>query len=303
MATILAFGAGGQLGQELAAAAAGHRVSIRMVGRAEADIADANAVARAISSSAAALVVNAAAYTKVDRAESEPDAAMRANAVGPGIIAAACAAAKIPLLHVSTDYVFDGTKPTAYIEDDPIAPLGVYGRSKAEGEAAVRRLLRHHVILRTSWVYGVYGQNFLKSILRLAGERDELRIVADQRGCPTGTADIAEAILSIAPSLERGAPVWGTYHFAGQGATTWHGFASEIVDAQAAFTNRRPAIVPISTAEYPTAARRPANSELDSSRFAAMFGIRAMAWRERTRQVIAALLARRSVERGLGERA
>jgi dTDP-4-dehydrorhamnose reductase len=298
MATILAFGADGQLGQELAASAAGHRVSIRMVGRAEADIADADAVARAISSSSAALVVNAAAYTKVDRAESEPDAAIRANSVGAGIVAGACAAAGIPLLHVSTDYVFDGGKPGAYIEDDPIAPLGVYGRSKAEGEAAIRRILDHHVILRTSWIYGVYGQNFLKSILRLASERDELRVVADQRGCPTGTADIAEAILSIAPLLERRAPVWGIYHFAGQGATTWHGFASEIVEAQAEITNRRPAVVPIPTAEYLTAARRPANSQLDCSRFAAMFGIKAMAWRARTRQVTTALLAH-----GWGERA
>ena len=197
----------------------------------------------------------------------------------------------IPLLHVSTDYVFDGTKATAYVEDDPIAPLGVYGRSKAEGEAAVRRVLEHHVILRTSWVYGVYGANFLKTVLRLARERDELRIVADQRGCPTGTADIAEAILAIAPPLARREPVWGTYHFAGQGVTTWHGFASEIVDAQAADHQPAPAVVPISTAEYPTAAQRPANSELDSSRFAATFGIKAKDWRERTRQVTAALLS------------
>jgi dTDP-4-dehydrorhamnose reductase len=191
---------------------------------------------------------------------------------------------------VSTDYVFDGTKPSAYVEDDPIAPLGVYGHSKAEGEAAIRNVLEHHVIMRTSWVYGVYGANFLKTILRLAAERDELRIVADQRGCPTGTADIAEAILAIAPVLANGDPVSGTYHFAGQGVTTWYDFAGAIVDAQAAFTNRRPAIVPISTAEYPTAAKRPANSALDCSRFAATFGIKAQDWQTRTRDVTAALL-------------
>lgn len=291
MSTILVFGAGGQLARELAERAGRRGIAIRMVGRAEADIADADAVSDALSSVSPAIVVNAGAYTQVDRAETEPDAAFRANAVGPGILAGACAAAGVPLLHVSTDYVFDGSKSTAYVENDPIAPLGVYGRSKAEGEAAVRRLLEHHVILRTSWTYGIYGANFLKTILRLARERDELRIVADQRGCPTGTADIAEAILSIVPLLADRAPVWGTYHFAGQGAATWHGFATEIVRAQAEITHRRPAVVPISTAEYPTAARRPANSELDSSRFAATFGIRAKDWRERTREVTSALLS------------
>jgi dTDP-4-dehydrorhamnose reductase len=290
MAAILVFGGGGQLGRELAQQAAERGLVVCAVGQAEADIADAAAVKRAIEVASPELVVNAAAYTQVDRAESEPEAAFRANAVGAGVIAAACGAAGLPLLHVSTDYVFDGSKPTAYVEHDPIAPLGVYGASKAEGETNVRRLLERHLILRTSWVYGIYGQNFLKTVLRLARERDELRIVADQRGCPTGTADIAEAILAIAPRLAAGEPVWGTYHFAGQGATTWHEFATAIVDAQAPIANRRPIVVPIPTAEYPTAARRPANSELDSSRFASIFGIKAKAWRERTRQVTAALL-------------
>jgi dTDP-4-dehydrorhamnose reductase len=291
MSVILAFGAGGQLGRELAECAGQHNMAIRMVGRAEVDIADAKAVARAVRATSPSIVVNAAGYTNVDRAEGEPAVAFRANAVGPGVIACACAAAGIPFLHISTDYVFDGTKATAYVEDDLVAPLGVYGRSKAEGEAEVRRVLEHHVILRTSWIYGIYGLNFLKTVLRLASERDELRIVADQRGCPTGTADIAEAILAIAPLLVGREPVWGTYHFAGQGATTWHGFASEIVDAQAVIANRHPVVVPISTAEYPTAAQRPANSELDSSRFTSTFGIEAKNWRERTWQVTTALLS------------
>jgi dTDP-4-dehydrorhamnose reductase len=290
IAPILVFGANGQVGRELVGRAARRGIKTRTFGHSEVDIADAEAISQAISSSSPSFVVNAAAYTQVDRAETECDAAFRANAMGPGLIAAACEEARIPLIHLSTDYVFDGKKATAYVENDTIGPLGVYGRSKAEGEAAVRRLLEWHVILRTSWVYGIYGVNFLKTILRLACERDELRVVADQRGCPTGTADIADAILAIAPRLAEREPVWGTYHFAGQGVTTWCEFASEIVDARAIVTNRRPSVAPITTAEYPTAAPRPANSELDSSRFASAFNIKAADWRERTRQVTTALL-------------
>jgi len=202
----------------------------------------------------------------------------------------ACVAADIPLLHLSTDYVFDGNQSRPYVETDAIAPLCVYGRSKAEGEAAIRGVLECHLILRTSWVYGVYGMNFLKTILRLARERDELRVVSDQRGCPTASVDIADAILCIARLMATRKAVWGTYHFAGQSATTWHGFASEIVDAQAEFTHRRPLVVAISSAEHSTPARRPANSALDSSRFVATFGIRAENWHDRIRELTAVLL-------------
>jgi dTDP-4-dehydrorhamnose reductase len=291
MTVILVFGADGQLGHELSARAARAGTSLFGVRRAEADITNAEAVASVIARKSPSIVVNAAAYTKVDRAETEVDEAYRANATGPAVLAAACAAARLPLLHISTDYVFDGTKPTAYVEDDPIAPLGVYGQSKAAGETSVRDALERHVILRTAWVYGVYGANFLKTMVRLAAERDELRVVADQRGCPTGTADIADAILSIAPRLARHDRLWGTYHFVGHGATTWYGFANEIVDAQAKFTNRRPRVVPITTAEFPTPAKRPANSELDTSRFIATFGFEAADWRQRTREVVSNLLS------------
>jgi dTDP-4-dehydrorhamnose reductase len=290
MPPILVFGADGQLGRELLARAHLGGIALTGVRRAEADIADRRAVENAITRASPLLVVNAAAYTRVDRAETEADEAFRANKMGPQVIATACAAAKIPLVHISTDYVFDGSKSTAYREDDPISPLGIYGQSKAAGESEVRTTLSNHVILRTSWVYGVYGANFLKTMLRLAAERAELRVVADQRGCPTGTADIADAILRIAPRLAAGEPLWGTYHFAGSGATTWHGFAIAIVDAQAKFTNRRPNVIAITTAEYPTPAKRPANSVLDSSRFVATFGFRAVDWRERTREVVASLL-------------
>ena len=193
----------------------------------------------------------------------------------------------MPLVHVSTDYVFDGTKAGPYRECDPIAPLGVYGRTKARGEAAVREAAPKHVILRTAWVYGVYGQNFLKTMLRLARTQDRLRVVADQIGCPTATRDIADAVFAVA---DAAAPSWGTYHVAGSGSTSWHGFAETIVAAAAPILGRQPPVEAIATADYPTPARRPANSQLDSSLFAATFGLRAAPWAQRTREVVATLL-------------
>ncbi len=287
---ILLFGADGQLGQELVGAARRADVSLVPLGDQQADITDKQTVLRAIQKSDNELVVNAAAYTKVDRAEEEPEVAFRVNATGAAIIAEGCADANVPLVHISSDYVFDGRKASAYCEDDPVAPLGVYGRTKAEGEEAVRRLNPKHLILRTSWLYGVYGQNFLKTMLRLAAERDELRVVIDQWGSPTSTADLAEAILRIRRSL--GAAPWGTYHFAGGGETTWHGFASRVVAAQAGFTGRRPNIKAITTAEFPTKARRPQNSVLDSSRFAAAFGFRAGPWEQAVDNTVAKLFAK-----------
>ena len=293
-ATILVLGADSQVGLELGARARQLGVPLHAARRGEVDIVDAAQVGAAIARISPSLLVNTAAYTDVDRAEVEIDEAFRANATGPGIVAAQCAQARVALLHISTDYVFDGAKPTAYTEDDPVAPLNVYGRSKAEGETAVRRSLARHVILRTSWIYGIYGTNFLKTMMRLARERDELRIVDDQRGSPTGSADIAEAILGIARRVAADESAWGTYHFAGAGVTSWHGFAAEIVAAQAAVTDRRPDVVAIATCEYPRPARRPANSALDCSRFVQTFGVRAADWRERTRGVVAALLDRSS---------
>jgi dTDP-4-dehydrorhamnose reductase len=289
MSAVLLFGAGGQLGQDIVRRAALRHVPVVALSRAQADIADRDAVTSALAAQPVSLVVNAAAYTKVDRAESESDEAFRANAVAPGLIAQVCAAANVPLVHISTDYVFDGTKTAPYVEDDLVSPLGVYGASKEAGERAVRAALGQHIILRTSWVYGAHGANFLKTIIRLAAERDELRIVADQRGCPTSTIDIADTILSMAPRLIAREQVWGTYHFAGAGVTTWHDFATEIVEAQAAFTGRRPTVVPITTAHYPTPAKRPANSALDCSRIAGTLGIRAADWRQSTRDTVAAL--------------
>jgi dTDP-4-dehydrorhamnose reductase len=288
---ILVFGRG-QVGTALAGAAAAAGTPLTVLSHAEADIADAAAVAAAIERRRPALLVNAAAYTAVDKAEGEPEAAARANAEGPRVLAEAAARARLPLVHVSTDYVFDGTKQGAYVEDDPTAPLGVYGATKLAGEEAVRAALPEHVILRTAWVYAATGRNFLKTMLKLAAERSELRVVADQRGSPTSADDVAAAILRVAEAAGKGRAPWGTYHFAGSGETTWHGFASRIAAEQAGVTGRRPKVVPIATAEYPTPAKRPANSVLDSSRFAATFAFRARPWEEETRRIVMALLSK-----------
>ena len=288
---ILLFGANGQLGQEMVRASVARKMPLVALSHAEADIADASAVRDAIARHKPALAVNAAAYTKVDLAETEVEAAREGNEIGPARLGDACNAAGIPLVHISTDYVFDGTKPTAYVETDQVSPAGSYGRTKEAGERALRTATLRHVILRTSWVYGEFGANFLKTILRLGATRDELRIVADQRGCPTSTLDLAEAILSIAPRLIADESVWGTYHFAGSGVTTWHGFASRIVAAQAPITGRHPRVTPITTAEYPLPARRPANSELDCGLFERTFGIRARPWTEETDRITRALTA------------
>lgn len=293
---ILLFGANGQVGRETSALARARNIDLVAVDRARGDIADPVAVARAFQDVKPTLAINAAAYTAVDKAESDPEAAARGNATGPGLLGERCARENVPLIHISTDYVFDGTKRGAYAEADPIAPLGVYGHTKAAGEAAVRAATERHVILRTSWVYGVYGTNFLKTMLRLAGERDRLTVVADQRGCPTATADIAEALLAVARQVDAGTARFGTYHFAGTGVTTWHGFASVIVAEAARHTGRHPEVAAITTADYPTPARRPANSELESSLFERTFRYRAAPWQSRVREVVDGLLAPQTVE-------
>ncbi len=287
---ILVFGAAGQLGREVMALAKARAIEAAGCNRASADITDFASVTTAILAVKPRLVLNAAAYTAVDKAESEPKAAYAANALGAETIARAAALQQVPVIQISTDYVFDGTKIGAYVETDPVAPLGAYGKTKAAGEVMVRQANPRHFILRTAWVYGSYGSNFLKTILRLSAEREELRIVADQHGCPTATQDIAEAILAIDRAVANGTEAPGTYHFAGYGVTTWHGFASAIVDAQAQATGRRPKVSPIATADFPTPARRPANSELDSSLFASVFGYRARDWQTRARETVEMLL-------------
>jgi len=261
--SILVTGADGQVGRELVARSLpGETVATT---RKVLDIANADAVAATIARCRPLAVINAAAYTAVDKAENEPAAAYAANRDGPAVLARACADAEIPLLHLSTDYVFDGTKSEPYTEQCPTNPLGVYGQSKWEGEEAIRRYLPQHVILRVSWVFGAYGNNFVRTMLRLGQERDELRVVADQRGAPTYAGAIAEALLAVARKLPSDLP-WGTYHYTGAPATTWHGFAQVLFDEAVSLglLNRKPVVHAITTAEYPTPARRPENSELGS---------------------------------------
>lgn len=293
---ILVFGGGGQLGQELAARAASAGMPATVLRRDAADIADDGQVAEAIRTFEPTIVVNAAAYTNVDGAETDTDAAMRANRDGPAVLAEQCRANGLPLIHFSTDYVFDGRKADPYREDDPVAPLGVYGRSKLAGEEAIRAGHADHLILRVSWVYGRYGKNFLKTILRLGKERDSLDIVADQHGSPTATADIADAVIRLVPIVKAGGAPFGTYHFAGQGETTWYGFATAILEAAAETTGRSVTVRPIPGTEYPTAAERPTNSVLDTGLFERTFGFRARPWQESTRQVVTDLLAEGGVK-------
>ena len=285
---ILVTGGAGQVGRELQrhGTLAGH--ALQALDRTELDITDAAAVAACISSHTPDLVINAAAYTAVDKAEQDAEMAFAINRDGAANLARACAAQAIPLLHISTDYVFDGHKKTPYHEDDPVAPLGVYGASKWQGEQQIRAHCSQHIILRTSWVFGAYGQNFVRSMLRLAREREELRVVADQRGCPTPASAIAQVVLNIAGQLAFScSSVFGTYHYCGSPATSWHGFAEAVVaEARSltALTVQR--VVPISTAEYPTPAARPANSILDCSRLQDVFAIQSGDWRPDLRETL-----------------
>lgn len=226
------------------------------------------------------ILINCAAYTAVDKAEEEKEAAFAVNADGPGNLAKACAKANIPLIHISTDYVFNGTKEGEYYETDQANPIAVYGESKWVGEELVRKNLSNHIIIRTSWVFSSHGNNFVKTMLRLSQEREELRVVADQRGCPTSAREIARAIYTISQSqLEN---KYGAYHFCQPEPTTWHGFASETI-AQAkniGFPVVTKEIEPIETSQYPTPATRPANSVLNCDKICTNFGLTIPNWKD-----------------------
>ena len=290
---IVIIGAQGQVGSELTHRAPGLGYEVLAWDQAELDITDPAAVDQALNASGAEVVINAAAYTAVDQAEQQPALAFAVNRDGPAHLAAACDRLKIPLLHMSTDYVYDGRKTGLYIDDELMEPLGVYGASKRAGDEAVSRLLPRHLILRVSWVFGIHGQNFVKTILRLARERDELRIVADQYGGPTYAGDIADVLLNLAGRIAEidANNAWGIYHYCGQPATTWHGFATAIVEeARHHHIFRVNTILPITTADYPTPAARPANSVLDCGKLIAQFGIQPRLWREGLQTMLSASL-------------
>lgn len=257
--SILITGAGGQVGHELAIADCAYRLIASS--RQQLDITDAEQIKTVFSKHQPDIVINAAAYTQVDRAEQEQELAFAINRDGVAVLAKACKSAGIPLLHISTDYVFDGSKLGAYVEDDPVAPLGVYGESKAAGETVLREMLYEHIILRTSWVFSVTGNNFVKTMLRLGNERDEIAVVDDQIGCPTSARSIAEVLLQLADRYLQGQEVcWGTYHFCNGPNTTWFNFAEAIFEQAVGYENLK--LIPITTDDYPTLVRRPKNSAL-----------------------------------------
>lgn len=291
---ILVTGGTGQVGTELAAYPWPGNVTLVMPTRPELDLADATAVAAYVTNGNFDAVINPAAYTAVDRAESDIVAAFAVNAMAPAALAAATKAAGIPLVHVSTDYVFDGSKPGAYHESDAVGPVGVYGASKEAGEQAVRAGNPRHVILRTAWVFSPHGANFVKTMLRLGADRPLLRVVDDQRGCPTAAADIASALATITLRLlaDSEAPT-GTYHFVGAGEASWCAFARTIFRLEAEAGRPAPEVEAIGTKDYPTPAKRPANSVLSVTRLGEDYGIHPRHWESALNETLAALRAGR----------
>ena len=297
--TVLVFGGNGQVGQELLRALAplGQVVATTRSGLLPdgtacetADFSQPEALPALLDRLQPTMVVNAAAYTAVDRAEQEREAAFAANAQAPGVIACWCAAHGVPLVHYSTDYVFDGQGSAPYREDEPTAPLGVYGTSKRDGEQAVRAAGGRHLIFRTAWVYASHGANFLRTMLRVGAERDQLRVVADQIGTPTPAALIADV---TALALQHPGQLSGTWHLTAGGQTSWHGFA-EAIFAEALASgvlSKAPVVEAITSAEYPTPAKRPAWSVLDNRQLQQDFGIALPSWQDGLRHVMSELHA------------
>lgn len=280
---LLVTGWQGQLAQALVAQAlrAGD-VEACAVGRPALDLCSLPTIERAMTDVRPSVVVNTAAYTAVDTAESDEKEAYALNADGAGMIASVAARKGIPIIHISTDYVYDGTKAGPYVETDPTNPINAYGRTKLAGEVAVASANARHIILRTCWVYSATGKNFVKTMLRLAQERPELGVVDDQFGCPTYAPHLADAILAIVRGLHPSGVEhrWGAYHAAGHGDTSWHGLAKAIFEETSARDGKQPSIKALTTAQYPTPARRPANSRLDCTKLRKAFGVRQPEWRD-----------------------
>jgi len=295
---ILMFGRTGQVAREMIARSGVVGAVVTPLGREEVDLDDLDAVAAAVRcADGVDVVVNAAAYTAVDRAETEEALVHRINADAPRAMAQACAVRGLPLVHISTDGVFDGSKDGAYGEDDATGPLNAYGRSKLAGERGVQDALASHVIVRTSWVFAPHGRNFARTVMRLARDVEELRIIDDQRGRPTVAAHLADAVLTVAAAAQRGedqrgASPWGVFHYADTGVLTWAAFAREILEMLDAGGARTPPLRTITTQEYGAPARRPANFTLATDRIENAFGIIPRDWRPALRLMVTAELAR-----------
>ena len=290
--SILVTGGSGQLASALSTLGAAAGVPVRVVGRPDFDFDRPETISAAFRVAEQALVVNAAAYTAVDAAEKDAAAAYRANRDGPAELGRLCVAAGIPLIHVSTDYVFDGTKGAPYVETDQVAPQCIYGASKLAGERAALAACKRTVVVRTSWVYSHGGKNFVRTMLTLGRTRDRLTVVADQKGCPTTAADLAAAILAMAARIH--ASGWddaygGVFHAAGSGWTTWHGLATAVFEEAARHGATVPRVAPIATADWPTPAKRPADSRLDCRKLAAVWGVTLPEWRPSLRRTIDAI--------------
>ncbi|KJH80003.1 MULTISPECIES: dTDP-4-dehydrorhamnose reductase [Pseudomonadaceae] len=291
---ILVCGAGGQVGHELVDRAHAYGLEALGMTRAQLDITDADQIAGVVDQLKPGLIINAAAYTHVDNAETHSEQAYAVNRDGAARLAEAARRLAIPLLHISTDYVFSGEAREPYREEDQVSPTGVYGASKLAGEAAIQAVLNEHLILRTSWVYGAHGHNFVKTMLRLAHQRDSLSVVADQFGCPTQAGGIADVLLQLAQRYSReGTLAWGLYHYSGRSPCTWFDFAVEIFRQAEAkgMLAKQPQVSSITTAQYPTPARRPAWSVLDCGKFEATFGIDTHDWRDDLSVVLDVLAA------------
>lgn len=290
---LLIIGKNGQLGWDLVKKARERRWVPSGLDLPEFDITDEICVNSRLNEPGIDIVINAAAYTAVDLAEKERDKAYAVNCTGPALLAKACQRHDLPLIHISTDYVFDGMKKSPYLETDPICPVGVYGQTKAEGEAAVRDTLKKHIIIRTAWLCGVFGSNFVKTMLKLGQSKRELRVVDDQFGCPTFAFDLAEAILDISQKISDGGDVqWGIYHYCGEGYASWYAFAQKIFDIASAFEDLSvERIIPIPTTEYPTPADRPAYSVLDCTKIKTNFDISTKPWQESLEKMIKSIFS------------
>lgn len=287
----LIFGADGQLGRAMALRLKADDMFYRGVDLPEVDVTNPEVVYDLMTDEKPDWVINASAYTQVDRAETERDRAFGVNRDGAGIIAKACQRFNASMIHISTDYVFDGEKKNPYRADDKTAPLGIYGLSKFAGEEVIRQSLHEHIIIRTSWLYGVHGLNFVKTMVRLGEEREVIRVVNDQFGCPTYADDLAEALASVVQTSTLNVnALWGTYHYCGMGVTSWHGFAVEIFRCiQKIKTMKVKEIQPIKTFEYPTPARRPKYSILDCSKIEEKMMIKAKPWQKSLESMINAV--------------